>query len=234
MFRGIFNAATNAALIIFLAIFMLFGEVAFQLWFITAVIVGFLWIISLVMNNWRGATEFVLLERISTLLTRCIDSLMIYLIWKGHPIIELVICIPIFFALCVGFVLIYDWRISKGIKMPIMEELVSLKGKRLKCKNYKRRYLKWAWDNLVQWLLRREIMLFLIGSVFVLDPNFVTLLLRRGVQSNLRDFLRITLPSVIHCVVSWTIIYYLAIKGIWSYEETLNGILDFLVRIIVR
>jgi hypothetical protein len=231
---GIYNAATKAALIVFLTIILFFGEVVLQMWFVAIVLTALLWFASLMWNNWRGATELILLERITTFLARLIDSLMIYLIWEGHPFAELAICIPIYFALCVGFVLIYDWRTSRGVKMLALEELNNFKESKLVREDYESHIFKWIWDNFVQWLLKREIALFLVGSVFVLDPNFVTLFLRKGTRSDIWDFFQITLPSAAHCVISWTIIYFLALKGIWSYEETIIGAIKFVMRIIVR
>lgn len=234
MYCGIINAATNAALIIFLTLLILLSEIVFQMWFVVAALAGFLWLVSLVRNNWRGAVELVLLERVTTFLARLIDIIMIYLIWKGHPFVELAICIPAYLALCVAFVLIYDWRASKGVKLLALEKLSNFKKSKLVREDYDSHRFKWIWDNFIQWLLKREVIFFLIGSVFFFDPYFVTLLLRKGARSDLRDFFRITLPSVTHCVVSWTIVYGLAIKGIWSYEETLNEILAFMIRIIIR
>lgn len=213
---------------------MVLSEGIFEWWFTAISSACFLWFGLLLRNNWLRAAELILLERVNTFFARLIDLLMVYLLWKGYLVAELTICIPAYFALCVGFVWTYDWRVSKGAKLLSLEKLQSFKNSELDRKEYVSHHFKWIWDKFLQWILKRDTTIFLIGSIFVLDPNFVTLILRSGSKSWHRDFLKITLPSVVYCVVAWTVIYSLAIKGIWSYEETIGDILKFIFRIITN
>lgn len=228
---GRFNAAKHAALVIFLTLLMILGGSVFRLWAIAIASLIFLWLASLVKNNWRGTAELVLLERATTFFARLIDSLMIYLLWTDHFVAELAICVPLYFVLCVCFVSIYDWRASRGIKLLSLEKLQEFKNIRLDRKNFSA-YSSWLRDRILQWILRKNITLFLVGSVFFFDPNFVTLLLRKSSRSWLGDFIKITLPSVIYSTIAWTIIYILAIRGMWSYEEVIDNILRILFRAI--
>lgn len=63
-------------------------------------------------------------------------------------------------------------------------------------------------ESLVRWILSRRAAIFLIGSHFVLDPSMVTVLLKKRGMSNLEAFIKITIPSVLYCMVLWTALYW--------------------------
>jgi hypothetical protein len=68
------------------------------------------------------------------------------------------------------------------------------------------------------WILRRKTTIFLFGSPFFLDPDLVTLLLRKKNYFTWRECLKITLPSVIQCIMVWALIFQLGVWG-WKYFQ---------------
>jgi hypothetical protein len=63
-------------------------------------------------------------------------------------------------------------------------------------------------------VMRKRYSIFWIGSVAQINPDGVTLLLRKDRTSTLRNFLGITLPSTVLSIAFWTIVFKLGIMGV--------------------
>lgn len=60
----------------------------------------------------------------------------------------------------------------------------------------------------------------LIGSVFYLESDYVTLLLRRPNESRLSTYVRVMLPSVTWSIGVWTAIYWFSLEfALWAWYE---------------
>lgn len=156
-------------------------------------------------RNGGRISRFILTERLITVGEKLIEVLMIALIIKYGVIEEMMIVTPLYFFFCVGIVKIYDIFLTKGIDLMGIDYLCNLKNAELDTRNI---YKKFA-----RWILRRRATIFWVGSIFRLDPDGVTLLLRDDKSKTIENALKITLPSVILSMVFWTIVFKMGIMG---------------------
>lgn len=144
--------------------------------------------------------KFVLVERILTVLTRGVDALMIYIIWYEPDLGALgafIIVTPVNLLFCSLVVFGSDVLKKYGTDLTGIEQIrrnAEEKG------------------GLKRWVLRRRTAIFLIGSWLYLDPDYVTLFLRKD-TSFWKNTWRITFPSTILAMLVWTPIYWAAHEG---------------------
>ena len=74
-------------------------------------------------------------------------------------------------------------------------------------------------------IIRSRKLIFWIGSWFYLDPDYVTLLLRKKEDGYLLTFLQITLPSVVINMVVWLGAWWFAGQGFPWAQRVLEWIL---------
>jgi hypothetical protein len=133
---------------------------------------------------------------------------MIYFIWTD-PVYGVLkaffFCTPINFALCCSVVYLNDVFMRNGHDLTGIEEFREMAHETY----HKRQYVK----RLASWMLKRKRTIFLIGSWFYVDPDYVTLLLRDRNLGFWSNAVRITLPSVVLAMTVWTPIYWCAFKG---------------------
>lgn len=163
------------------------------------------------------ATKYVITERVLTFLTRIVDALMIYFIW-ADPVYGVIkaflICTPINFVLCCIVVYLNDIFVKNGHDFTGIEEFREMAYETY----HKRQYVK----RFASWTLKRRRTIFLVGSCFYIDPDYVTLLLRDKEKGFWNNSLKITLPSVLLAMTVWTPVYWCAHKGyIWATWLTL-------------
>lgn len=159
---------------------------------------------------WKGSggkiTRFVFTERFVAVVARAIDALMIYLIVKYGVAVEIAIVVPLYFIMCVAVVRVYDFFLTKGYDLLEIEAIRSLGNKKLARRQVFKRFTRW--------IARRKVTIFWLGSIFLLDPDAVTLFLRKRGASATETALKITLPSVVWAIVFWSVIYKLGIMGV--------------------
>lgn len=125
---------------------------------------------------------------------------------------------PISFLLCVSVVMASDAAHKKtGVDWTGLETLRELEHEVLEEK-------RWIY-RILQWILRSPRLIFWVGSWFYLDPDYVTLLLRKKGEGYIHVFLRITLPSAVLGMVVWTATYWAAVKGFWLAAWALEWVL---------
>ncbi|MEK6839841.1 MAG: hypothetical protein AABX72_02790 [Nanoarchaeota archaeon] len=124
---------------------------------------------------------------------------------------------PVYLFLCVSVVLFSDAAFRRGLDVTGLETLRRLEHEVLGEKQWFRK--------LVQKILRSRKLIFWIGSWFYLDPDYVTLLLRKREEGYISTFFRITLPSVVISMMVWLGVWWAAIQGvrwaIWLLEWVL-------------
>ncbi len=140
------------------------------------------------------------MERILTVLTRGVDALMIYIIWEKPQLGAIgafIIVTPVNLLFCSLVVLLNDVLKKYGTDMTGIDQIrQSAKEK----------------GGFKLWVIRRRATIFLIGSWLYLDPDYVTLFLRKD-TSFWKNTWRITLPSTILAMLVWTPIYWAAHEG---------------------
>ncbi len=160
------------------------------------------------------AGKFVLTERIITVITRVFtDVLMIRFIITDPEwgwVWSLVVVTPIYILVCMIIVAVSDYYQLRGIDITGIEEMRKILDSDLQKKQIFKRF--------VRWFMRRRITIFLVGSCVYLDPDYVTLMLRRAEDSFLKTIFRITIPSVAVSMVFWTTIYWLAYQPMKDTE----------------
>jgi len=145
----------------------------------------------------------VLTERVLTVLTRIlVDVPMIYLFIKGFSIIEVAsVFIVWYFIFCLTIVCIYDYCAMNGYDLLGLNYLNGLKDQEIK-KNE-------IFKRLARWIVRRRITIFLIGSLVELDPDIVTIMLRKDGERGYK----VLFYSVVYSIVIYSIVYWLGVRG---------------------
>lgn len=148
--------------------------------------------------------SFVTVNRILAAISLGVDGIMIYLIKNYGFWFEMVAVNVLFFVVCSLTLLTYDFFSQKGYDLLSMDYFHELRDEPLEKKNFLKRF--------TQWILRREKTIFWLGSLW-LEPDVVTLLLRKGEKTKLKDIVSVTLPSVVLCITFWSVVFYLGLKG---------------------
>ncbi len=154
-----------------------------------------------------GLTKFLVVERIISTLTRMIDMLIIGLILAFPSPASLIwifaatTILNLFF--CISVVCSIEYiRIRYNFDATGLEEL--------KC------YVAQN-DTFVKRILSKVLSsrrsIFWIGSWFYLDPDYVTLLLRRKERRLRVDLVEVTLPSVLLAMIVWVPVYWICVHA---------------------
>ena len=154
--------------------------------------------------------RFVLVERVISFLTRIIDVWMIYFLTSEQTLIGickcLFICGPVYLFFCGSIVYINDKFAEKGLDITGLNELRMMAYVQYDRKFFVKRF--------VSWLLKKRQTILWVGSWFYIDPDYVTLILRRPGVPFWDDFWKVTLPSVCISLVVWTFVYWCGVNGI--------------------
>jgi hypothetical protein len=142
--------------------------------------------------------------------TAVFDVLMIFLIIRVGMVREMLVVFPLYFFYCVSLVWSYDLFLNSGHDLAGMEYMRKLQEKK---------FAKWKITGKVfQWMMRRRSTIFVVGSFFLLNPDGVTLILRKSRESRFRNTLTITLPSTAVSIFFWTIFFKLGIMGVTFFK----------------
>lgn len=161
----------------------------------------------------------IIAERVITIVTRVVTDVPMVLIlaWDSSLrgiITAFAVITPIYLLLCINIVLGSDAAQKRGLDLTGLETLRELEHAVLRRNQWFKR--------LVQRVLSSKRSIFWVGSWFYLDPDYVTLLVRKKEEGYASTFLRITLPSVILSMVVWLGVYWAAVQGYrwaaWALE----------------
>ena len=152
--------------------------------------------------------KFIVTEKTLGVITRLIDVGMIYIIVTGGKyaaIKAFVVMTPANIVLSMAIVYLIDRLNSLGWDITGIDEMRKMENTDYKPNQYIKRFIRW--------MLLRKMTVFLIGSWFYLDPDYVTLLVRDSKKSFWANSFRITIPSVFLAMVVWTFFYWAAYQG---------------------
>lgn len=164
-------------------------------------------------NAFVGVGKFMLVERVISVLTRCVDGLIIGLI-IAYPGIENLWWIFLStsllnFIFCSLIVIVIDSvRLRFGIDLTGLEDL--------------RKYVRQndtTFKRVLHVVLSGRRTIFWIGSWFYLDPDYVTLILRDTRKSVYKDICEITAPSVFLAMIIWVPVYWILCYAFWAGTE---------------
>jgi len=161
-----------------------------------------------IIRIFRGATKFFITERLLGLITRLIDVGMIYIIATTSEYAALkcfLIMTPLNIAMSILVIYTIDKLNEFGFDVTGIEEMRKIESVVYESNNYFKRF--------IQWMLRRKSTIFLIGSWFYLDPDYVTLFVRNRNKSFWWNISRITVPSVVYAMIIWTFFYWALFQG---------------------
>lgn len=139
------------------------------------------------------------------IVSRLVDGLILWIIIFHGFSLSVAICTLIFFFICVHWLKIYQRFQDEGIDLQKIEYFRDLHLKQDKSFG----------EKITAWILKRKATIFLVGSPFVLDPDLVTLLLRKRGHFTWRECFKITLSSAAQCILVWAIIFQL---GVWGFK----------------
>lgn len=163
-----------------------------------------------------------LAERAITFATRVFTDvpMLAILAWDSGVkglVTTFVVVTPIYLVFCVGVVLISDAGLKRGLDLTGLETLRELEHSVLEKKQWFKR--------IIRRILRSRRLIFWVGSWFYLDPDYVTLLIRKKEEGYISTFFKITLPSVIISMVVWLGVWWAAVQGflwaVWMLEWAL-------------
>lgn len=152
-------------------------------------------------QNLLAMSRFALAERVITFLTRGLDVMMISFIvtdpqWGWMK--SMLIVSPLYAVFC-STILVGNEYYSTTRNMDItgLETL--------------------SQTRLGKWMLQRQWTIFWFGSLVLLDPDYVSLLLHKRGQSVWRTVFTTTIPSVVYSMIFWTTVYWLIYQ---PFKET--------------
>lgn len=164
--------------------------------------------------SWFSLARFIVAERVVTVLTRGFDVLDVTLIVRNGPITAFLVVTPLYFIFCGIVVWLSNRSTARGMDMfgiDTLRVLVTANPTELT-----------RWKRFARWMLQRRTLIFWIGSIFYLDPDYVSLLLRKPGDGLWRSLMTITLPSVVLSQAVWVGIYWLGYQGFswasWLWE----------------
>lgn len=145
-------------------------------------------------------------ERIITIATRVFTDVPMLALIIADPKLGWLKCMlyvtPLYVLVCAGIVYISDRFHENGVDITGIEEMRMIRGSgELK----KRQFIK----RFIRWFMHREVLIFWIGSWFYLDPDYVTLMIRKKGDSFLKTTLTLTVPSVLVSMFFWSTLYWL-------------------------
>ncbi len=155
-------------------------------------------------------SRFLLIGRVMGIGEKLLDVLVIFLIIKLGIIAEYLIVVPLYSCYCMGIVMAYDYFLGKGYDFVGLEYLRNMQRGTLEKKKFFKRFLRTV--------MRRRYSIFWIGSVAQINPDGVTLLLRRDRTSTLRNFLGITVPSTALSLAFWSVVFKMGIMGVAYFK----------------
>lgn len=116
---------------------------------------------------------------------------------------SMVFVTPLYIVVCAAIVFISDSFHARGIDITGIEEM---RATAQRADLERRQFVK----RFVRWFMARESLIFWIGSWFYLDPDYVTLMLRKKGDSFMKVMVKITIPSVIVSMLVWSTVYWAA------------------------
>lgn len=149
--------------------------------------------------------KFILSDRVIGWATNALTDIpMLYFI-LSDPVFGWLKCMvfvtPLYVLICAVIVAFCDYFSRKGIDVTGIEEMRAIKHEALEKRQIFKRFIRW--------FMHRESLIFWIGSCIHLDPDYVTLMLRKKEDSFLKTTIMLTLPSVVVSMLYWTTIYWL-------------------------
>lgn len=154
-------------------------------------------------GNGDDAAYFLIYFFSVGIISRLVDGIILWIIIFYGFFPSVAICTLIFFFICVHWLKIYQRFQDEGIDL---QKINYLRNLHLKLKKSCR-------EKFTVWILKRRMTIFFIGSPFILDPDLVTLLLRKEEYFTWRECFKITLPSAGQCILTWAGIYQLGVLG---------------------
>lgn len=170
----------------------------------------------------RKVTSAFLTERALTLASKPIDAAMLSALVLWGPLACFGIGLALELAFCSALVLIQAYAVRRGNDFTSVSDVVSWIQEPV---SKDKSAVVYALQSGMKWLLRKSLgsywPMVLIGSVFYLEPDYVTLMLKKPGETELSVILRVTLPASIWSIGVWTLIY-------WVGWESLTPLLDLI------
>ena len=157
------------------------------------------------------AAKFIITERVITIGTRVFTDVPMFYFIVSDPkygwIKSMIWITPVYIFFCALVVYVSDKFNDKGIDITGIEEMRSIAlSSEISKKNIIKRFIRW--------FMSRKSLIFIFGSIFYLDPDYVTLMIRDRNDSFLKVMLKITIPSVLISMLWWNTIYWLAYQPV--------------------
>lgn len=166
------------------------------------------------MSAVRKITSAVVTERALSLLSKPIDAIMLFAVIAWGPVWCFVIGCFLELVFSVGIVYLHSHTVRKGydftgvndVKEWICSPVESTQSSSV-FGTIRRVFLK-----SLKWVLRKTVgsywPMILIGSVIYIEPDYVSLMLKKPGESNLSVIVRVTIPAVIWSIGLWTLVMW--------------------------
>lgn len=154
----------------------------------------------------------LVVERILSFLDKFIDAAMI---------LALIIWGPLG-CFVVGFVmsLVFCLSVLEGELRTGFTGVEHLKSWSADGDHSEKSWIHRATQPLLRWMFRSHWGMMFIGSVFYIESDYVTLILKRKDETRVSIFFRVMLPSVAWGILAWTLIYWASLEfAQWLWLE---------------
>lgn len=152
-------------------------------------------------NYLKRVGRFILAHQIIGLGDKTIDGLLLLLIIKLGLVAAIIIIVAIYFVFYSIVIKVYDYFLDNG------QDILELENLKESCNDPDS-------NKILRWILKRRTTIFLVGSCVQLDPDGVTILLRKDRKDFWGNAVKIMLPSIVVAVVCWGGLIKLGLMGI--------------------
>ena len=151
-------------------------------------------------------------------ISRLTDTLMIGLIVKHGLWMEMAIIQPLYLLICIWNMVIYDKFQQKGFDLLQINTIRKRVKRPINTKTGLISLIKVLPDLILKKTMERRWAMLIFGSLFFFEADIVTLLLRKKQKVTFEEIFKITLPSNLICITTWSIIFWLGVKGFMYFK----------------
>ena len=169
--------------------------------------------------------KFIIVNKILGFFCYSVDILMVYFILDDatYGFVKAFLFGGVLnFVLCSSIVAVNNYLNFLGFDITGLQELKSVSVNKDAGK------IKSLLINIKDWIFARRLTIFWVGSWYMLDPDYVTILLQRDGSSLTKTVFSITLPSVILAMIIWTSFYWLILRWTALENEVAASLLKLL------
>lgn len=175
------------------------------------------------MSAVRKVTSALVTERILSLLSKPIDAVMLFAVIAWGPVWCFVIGCILELIFCAGIIYLHGHSVRKGYDFTGVNDVrdwifAPVEGSR----THSLISAMWRFFlKSIKWILRRTLgsywPMVLVGSVIYIEPDYVSLMLKKQNETELSLICRVTIPAILWSIGFWTLIMWGGWEGVSQF-----------------